>query len=78
MWQIQNEALRDPIEIICQNYTASGLARQSLTHKASDSFVELLAKLNITLLVTREYEHLVIALTADKNNLKQKTTLPPL
>ncbi len=67
----QVKALRDPADVLCGNYNQSGLAPESLSYKADESFIILLKKLNITLFVTREYEHLVIALSPQKGKFLQ-------
>lgn len=69
--QRQSEALRDPAQVICGTYEQHGILPQSLEYNLRGKFLALLEKLNITLLVTREYEHLVIALNAKKGKLYQ-------
>jgi len=71
LWQAQNSALRDPVEVLCQNYLSNDLTRQSLLCRADTAFVKLLAKLQITLMISREYEHLVLALTPANGKIKQ-------
>ncbi len=78
LWQIQGDALREPSEILCQKYEHSGLYAESLKFSADEPFVELLGALGITLFVTREYEHLVLALTVDTSGkLRQSHTHLP-
>jgi uncharacterized protein (TIGR03032 family) len=69
--QTQSEALRDPYQVICGTYETHGIVPQSLEYTQRGKFLALLEKLNITLLVTREYEHLVIALNAKNGKLNQ-------
>jgi len=69
--EIQNNALRDPYQVICGNYELHGVLPQSLDHQMRGNFLSLLEKLKITLLVTREYEHLIIALNAKNGKLNQ-------
>lgn len=69
--EIQNKALRDPAEVICGNYLRNGIVPSSLRYKLHGNFLVLLKKLNITLLITREYENMVIALGAQKRGLRQ-------
>ncbi|MDQ6918148.1 MAG: TIGR03032 family protein [Candidatus Dormibacteraeota bacterium] len=56
--------LRDPAQIAAFWDAAGELEPQRFQHRASPGWWELLAELGITLLVTREYEHLVLALRA--------------
>ena len=67
----QNNALRDPAKVIGGDYEANGIVSQSLDYVIEGSFLQVLEKLKITLLVTREYEHLVLALNAKKGSLRQ-------
>lgn len=68
---IQNNALRDPAEVICGRYEASGIMPESLEYCTEGNFPELLEKLKITLFVTREYEHLVLALNVKNKKIRQ-------
>ena len=68
---IQNSALREPSEVICGNYIVNGVMPESLDYTVSGDFISVLEKLKITLLITREYEHLVIALNAKSKKLRQ-------
>lgn len=70
-WDAQRDALRDPAEVICQPYRASGLAPESLSYRASPGFIRVLKRLKVTLFVSREYEHLVMALSATSGRLRQ-------
>jgi len=56
--------LRDPAQIAAFWDAAGELDPRRFQHRASPGWWELLAELGITLLVTREYEHLVLALRA--------------
>lgn len=77
MWEKQKEALRDPIEIVGNKYDSLGLSEKSLAYSATDTFLSILEKLNITLFITREYEHLLLALSVKKGKLLQSfVTLP--
>ena len=63
--------LRSPEEIFGSSFICAGITTSLLKVKVSDSFVELLETLGITLIITREYENLIIALTSFKNSLIQ-------
>jgi uncharacterized protein (TIGR03032 family) len=54
---------RDPAEVVSLHRAAASFDHQLLTHKTTGDFWGLLQKLGITLLVSREYEHFVLALT---------------
>jgi uncharacterized protein (TIGR03032 family) len=69
--EIQNKALRDPYQVICGTYELHGIVPRSFEYKMQGRFSELLEKLNITLLVTREYEHLMVAMNVKKGRLNQ-------
>ncbi len=69
--EIQNNALRDPAQVICGNYELSGITPYSLQYTTNKTFLELLEKLKVTLLVTREYEHLILALYVVNGKLRQ-------
>lgn len=64
IWSKQNAALRDPAEIYGSTFTGAGIVRGSLKFNASAGFPKLLHKLGITLIASREYEHLLIALNS--------------
>ncbi len=69
--EIQKNALREPSEVICGDYKTNGVLPESLEYTVHGDFLSILEKLNITLLVSREYEHLVIALSSKKKKLRQ-------
>lgn len=68
---MQNQALREPAEVLCGNYAVNGIMPESLNYRVKGDFLSVLEKLNVTLLITREYEHLVMALNVKKNKLRQ-------
>jgi uncharacterized protein (TIGR03032 family) len=63
-WERQSQALRDPAQIVAQWEPAGAPDPALLRSRTRGDFWELLARLGATLLVTREYEHLVMALSA--------------
>ena len=71
----QHQALRDPQQVVSSSFAEAGVVHASFEHHADDAFVKLLAKLKVTLFITREYENLVVALTVEKGKLIQ-TALP--
>ena len=56
-------ALRDPAQIVAQWEPAGPVDPALLHSRASPGWWDLLARLDVTLLVTREYEHLLVALS---------------
>ncbi|MCS6818581.1 MAG: DUF4915 domain-containing protein [Chitinophagales bacterium] len=69
--QKQQKALRHPCEVICGNPFFNGLSGESLLYNTYGNFADILYRSNITLLITREYEHLVLALHATKKGITQ-------
>ncbi len=64
LWARHSAEWRDPAQITSQWREASRLDRRLLRHRTRGAWWETLAELGVTLLVTREYEHLVMALSA--------------
>lgn len=71
MFDTHDKALRDPLQIVSASFEDSGISNASLNFRAQDDFTGLLNKLKITLLVSREYEHLLVALQAGSLKLEQ-------
>ena len=74
-WERQHSSLRDPLEIVSFAFSAGGVVPESGRFRTYGDFVGLLERLRITLLVTREYENLVVGLSAERGKLRQ-TFLP--
>ncbi len=64
LWSKQNAALRHPSEIFGTSFENAGITANSLKYKASDAFSKLLHKLGITVIASREYENMLIALNS--------------
>ncbi len=62
MWARHHAQWRDPAQIVSQWREAADTDPLLLQHKARGKWWEILATAGITLLVTREYEHLVMAM----------------
>jgi len=62
LWQSHDDAWRDP-SMALTSWTGSKVDPRLLRAQATGSWWDTLERLDITLLVTREYEHLVMALT---------------
>lgn len=72
LFAAQNKALRNPLQIVSgAELNDFGFSSKSLIYKADDSIIQLLQKLKIRLLISREYEHLLIMLGAEKGKLIQ-------
>jgi uncharacterized protein (TIGR03032 family) len=63
LWERHGEEWRDPAQIASQWREAAGTDPQLLRSKARGRFWELLEERALTLIVTREYEHLIMALS---------------
>lgn len=64
LWARHSAEWRDPAQVVSQWRDAAETDPRLLEWKASRGWWDLIAKLGLTLLVTREYEHLVMALSA--------------
>lgn len=64
LWAKQNAALRHPSEIFGTSFDNAGITKNTLKYSASASFIKLLHDLKITLIASREYENMIIALNA--------------
>ncbi len=65
LWSRHHAAWRDPAQVASQWQDAAATDPETLRYAASGAFWDVLAAAKITLLVTREYEHLMMALGAD-------------
>jgi uncharacterized protein (TIGR03032 family) len=65
LWQKQNLAIRHPSEIFGTSFESAGITTDTLKHSATASFIKLLHKLKISLIVSREYENLLVAYRSD-------------
>ena len=54
LWAKQNEALRDPSEIFGTSLAQAGITKNTLKYTASAGFTQLLHKMGITLIASRE------------------------
>ena len=63
LWEEQNRAWRDPLQVTAQWLNAKPVNPIIFRYRESGEFFSILEALHITLLVTREYEHLVTAIT---------------
>jgi uncharacterized protein (TIGR03032 family) len=74
LWQSHGEEWRDPA-LVVSPWAGAEIDPRLLRSRASGAWWDTLDRLGITLLVTREYEHLVMALTVE-NGRPQVSHLP--
>jgi uncharacterized protein (TIGR03032 family) len=67
LWSHHDEAFREPIESITYTQASHKIAPQLFECEIRGQWWETLHDNNITLLVTREYEHFLLSLAADVN-----------
>jgi len=65
MWEGQNEEFRDPAEIVAYWQGARSIDSRLLEFEIHGKWWETLSDLDITILVTREYEHLLLSMSTD-------------
>jgi uncharacterized protein (TIGR03032 family) len=75
-WARHDAEWRDPAQITSQWSDAARADAALLRFRATGSWWEILALHGITLLVTREYEHLVVGLSADPAPMQTYMRLP--
>lgn len=68
LWTRHDAELRDPHQIASQWEGASRVDPRLFAHRAQGDFWEALARARVTLLVTREYEHMVMALSVRRGS----------
>lgn len=66
LWAHHHAELRDPAQIVSQWQGADEVDRGLLRHETRGKWWETLAAAGITLIVSREYEHLLMALSAGR------------
>jgi uncharacterized protein (TIGR03032 family) len=62
LWAHHHAEHRDPHEIVCQWKQATDVDPLLLEHRVRGSWWDILDELGVTLIVTREYEHVVISM----------------
>jgi uncharacterized protein (TIGR03032 family) len=67
LWSRHHAEWRDPAQVASQWQEARAIDPETLRHGVSGAFWDVLAAADITLIVTREYEHLVMALGGDRS-----------
>ncbi|OIP00483.1 MAG: hypothetical protein AUJ98_08045 [Bacteroidetes bacterium CG2_30_33_31] len=71
LFEYQNLLFRNPQDIAGVDIHNNSVLSKSLKYNCDDGFMKLLNSLNITLLISREYEHLLLGISSDGENLKQ-------
>jgi len=64
LWSRHNEELRDPSEIVAQDHDSRSTDNRLLLYETQGKWWDTLADLGIAILVTREYEHLLLCMSA--------------
>ncbi|MES2703043.1 MAG: DUF4915 domain-containing protein [Bacteroidota bacterium] len=73
LWSKQNKALRHPSEIFGTSFEQAGITKQALEYNADPAFIKMLHDEKITLIASREYENMLISLTAtSKKTIEQR------
>ncbi len=70
LWSRHHAQWRDSAQVTSHWEQAGQTDPELLSYETSGEFFETLANLDITILVSREYEHLLLAITADKKTAK--------
>ena len=76
LWEAQGRAWRDPAQIVAHWADAAAVDPSLLRHQATGRWWELLEELAVCVLVSREYEHLLIAASAPAG--RPRLTFMPL
>jgi uncharacterized protein (TIGR03032 family) len=72
LFETQKQVLRDPLQITSGAAASGfGINSSSIRHQSSDTFIRLLRKHKVSLLLSREYEHLLLILNAEQGKLAQ-------
>jgi len=66
LWEAHNEEFRDPSEIVAYWQDASRIDRRLLECRVTGRWWQTLEESGITLLITREYEHLLLAMCVNE------------
>jgi uncharacterized protein (TIGR03032 family) len=77
LWTAQSDAMRQAEDVLLQDPTTIFPTSESLEYSADSSFIELLSNLNISLILSREYEHLLVGLSAQDGRLRQSHQVIP-
>jgi uncharacterized protein (TIGR03032 family) len=67
LWAHSHTELRDPHHIVCQWKQATDVDARLLEYQVRGAWWDALDRLGVTLIVTREYEHLVMAFCVHQN-----------
>ena len=76
LFEEDGRALRDPAQVIPLPSITPFLAPERLAHRVRGDFWGVLARLGIRLLVTREYEHLLLSLGVSASGRPEVSWLP--
>jgi uncharacterized protein (TIGR03032 family) len=76
IWSSHDEELRDPAEIISLQYESGRIDPRLSQHETTGKWWELLRELDVTLIVTREYEHLLLCMRVDDEDGPATSVMP--
>jgi len=62
IWSNHDQELRDPAEVVSFQQDFRDVDPRLLQHETSEKWWDILSELDVTLLVTREYEHLLLCM----------------
>lgn len=74
LWQVHADTWRDPSDVVGFGGTAPALDPRSLRARVSGQWWDVLQQLDVTLLVSREYENLLVAV-ANHDGMRSETFL---
>ena len=75
LWEAHSQEFRDPLRVAMQWEESGELDPALLRSRVRGPFWDLLAELKLTLMVTREYEHLLVALDGTAPARRRQTHL---
>ncbi|MGA2734889.1 MAG: DUF4915 domain-containing protein [Syntrophobacteraceae bacterium] len=76
LWKYHDAMWRNPAQVVCQWGGAESVDPDVLKFSIKGKWREVMASTGVTLLVTREYEHLVVALKAGGNGEDHQSYCP--
>jgi uncharacterized protein (TIGR03032 family) len=71
LWAAHGEAWRDPTEVLAEEQSGSETDARLLRSRVTGDFWEAVERARVTLVVSREYEHLLLALTVSDGGPKE-------
>ncbi len=69
LWEQHSQEMRDPAEALFSIPAYKPEIEKLLSHSVEGNFIRLLGELGVTLILTREYEHILMAVASDGDKL---------